>query len=74
MFVIAVPTPFKGDHEPDLKYVEEATRTISPYVKPGNLVILESTSPIGTSDEVVARILKEDGHKVGERGLCCTLP
>ena len=66
IFIIAVPTPFKGDHEPDLKYVEEATRTISPYIKPGNLVILESTSPIGTSDEVVARILKEDGHKVGE--------
>lgn len=66
VFVIAVPTPFKGDHEPDLSYVEQATRTISPYVKPGNLVILESTSPIGTTDEVVAEILQQEGHKVGE--------
>jgi len=62
IFIIAVPTPFKGDHEPDLSYVESATKMISPYVKPGNLVILESTSPVGTTDEVVAKILKEDGH------------
>lgn len=62
VFIIAVPTPFKGDHEPDLSYVESATRLISPYVKPGNLVILESTSPVGTTDGVVCRILKEDGH------------
>ena len=62
VFVIAVPTPFKGDHEPDLSYVESATKMICPYVKPGNLVILESTSPVGTTDEVVGRILKEYGH------------
>tara|TARA_R110002167_G_scaffold22064_9_gene79343 strand:- start:371 stop:1573 length:1203 start_codon:yes stop_codon:yes gene_type:complete len=62
IFIIAVPTPFKNDHQPDLSYVEQATRTISPYLKPGNLVILESTSPIGTTDEVVAKILAEDGH------------
>ena len=66
IFIIAVPTPFKGDHEPDLSYVEQATKNISPYIKPGNLVILESTSPIGTTDEVVATILQQDGHKVGE--------
>ena len=62
IFIIAVPTPFKDDHQPDLSYVEQATRTISPYLKPGNLVILESTSPIGTTDEVVAKILAEEGH------------
>lgn len=62
IFIIAVPTPFKDNHEPDLSYVESATKLISPYVKPGNLVILESTSPVGTTDEVVARILNEDGH------------
>ena len=74
IFVIAVPTPFKksvdANHisgkQPDLSYIEQATRAISPYVKPGNLVILESTSPVGTTDEVVARILKEEGHRVGE--------
>lgn len=66
VFILAVPTPFKGDHEPDLSYVEEATRKIAPYVKPGNLVILESTSPVGTTDEVIAPILKDQGLKVGE--------
>ncbi len=62
IFIIAVPTPFKGDHQPDLSYVESATKMISPHVKPGNLVILESTSPVGTTDEVVAKILADDGH------------
>lgn len=64
VFIVAVPTPFKDEHEPDLSYVENATRMIAPYVKPGNLVILESTSPVGTTDEVVARILKEAGHDI----------
>lgn len=62
IFIIAVPTPFKANNEPDLTYVESATKLISPYVKPGNLVILESTSPVGTTDEVVAKILSNDGH------------
>ncbi len=66
IFILAVPTPFKGDHEPDVSYVETATKKIAPYIKPGNLVILESTSPIGTTDNVVARILQEEGHQVGE--------
>jgi UDP-N-acetyl-D-mannosaminuronic acid dehydrogenase len=66
IFIIAVPTPFKDGKKPDLSYVDKATRTIAPFVKPGNLVILESTSPVGTTDEVVATILKEHGHKVGE--------
>ena len=64
VFVIAVPTPFKGDHEPDLSFVEAATKMICPYVKPGNLVILESTSPVGTTDEIVAHILKKHGHDI----------
>lgn len=62
VFILAVPTPFKDDHEPDLSYVEAATEEIAPYIEPGNLVILESTSPVGTTDEVVARILRERGH------------
>lgn len=64
VFIIAVPTPFKENHEPDLSYVEQATQNISPYVKPGNLIILESTSPVGTSEEIVSRILAENGHDV----------
>lgn len=64
VFIIAVPTPFKANHEPDLTYVETATRNISKFIKPGNLVILESTSPVGTTDGVVAKILREAGHDV----------
>ena len=73
VFIIAVPTPFKDggpDHisgkKPDLSYIEAATKKIAPCVKPGNLVILESTSPVGTTDEVVATILKSEGHSVGD--------
>ena len=73
VFIIAVPTPFKDggpDHisgkKPDLSYIESATKKISPYIKSGDLVILESTSPVGTTDEVVAEILKQAGHAVGE--------
>lgn len=65
IFILAVPTPFKDNHIPDLSYVEAATRVIAPFVKPGNIVILESTSPVGTTDDVVAKILKENGHNVG---------
>lgn len=51
-FIIAVPTPFKGDHEPDLCYVEAASRSIAPVLKKGDLVILESTSPVGATEQV----------------------
>jgi UDP-N-acetyl-D-mannosaminuronic acid dehydrogenase len=52
-FLIAVPTPFKGTaHDPDLSYVESACATIAPVLQSGNLVILESTSPVGTTDQV----------------------
>ena len=64
VFIIAVPTPFKEGYIPDLSYVETATRNIAPYIKPGNLVILESTSPVGTTDDCVAKILKEEGHDI----------
>jgi len=50
-FLIAVPTPFKGDnHEPDLSYIEAASKAIAPVLRPGNLVILESTSPVGATE------------------------
>ena len=49
-FVIAVPTPFKEERQPDLRYVEQAARTIAPRLRAGNLVILESTSPVGTTE------------------------
>ena len=64
VFIIAVPTPFKDNYIPDLSYIESATKMIAPYVRPGNIVILESTSPVGTTEEVVAAILKQHGHNV----------
>src|SRR5690606_34793525 len=51
-FLIAVPTPFKNDHEPDLSYIESASRAIAPVLKKGDLVILESTSPVGATEQM----------------------
>jgi UDP-N-acetyl-D-mannosaminuronic acid dehydrogenase len=51
-FIIAVPTPFKNGHQPDLTYVEEAARVIAPHLRAGNLIILESTSPVGTTEQL----------------------
>lgn len=52
-FVIAVPTPFKGDYTADLSYVETATKAIAPYIRPGNLIVLESTVPPGATAKMV---------------------
>lgn len=50
-FLIAVPTPFKGEnHEPDLSFIEAASSAIAPVLESGNLVILESTSPVGATE------------------------
>lgn len=51
-FLVAVPTPFKGDHEPDLSYIKAASKSIAPVLKKGDLVILESTSPVGTTEQM----------------------
>ena len=60
VFILAVPTPFKGDKEPDLSYVESAAREIAPFLQDGNLVILESTSPVGTTEKVRRWIMDEN--------------
>lgn len=53
-FLIAVPTPFKGeDYTPDLSYIEAAARTIAPVLEKGNVVILESTSPVGATEQML---------------------
>ena len=49
-YFIVVPTPFKGDHQPDTSYVEAATRAILPLLKEGDLYVIESTSPVGTTN------------------------
>lgn len=58
-FLIAVPTPFlvgegRGDHQPDLSYIEKASKAIAPVLKKGDLVILESTSPVGATEQMAA--------------------
>lgn len=59
VYLIAVPTPFKGDHEPDISYVESAIRAILPTLKTGALVIIESTSPVGTTEKMEKVIFSE---------------
>lgn len=53
-YIVAVPTPFKDDHQPDLKYIEAASKALAPYLVKGNLVILESTSPVGATEQMAA--------------------
>ncbi|MBN3804516.1 UDP-N-acetyl-D-mannosamine dehydrogenase [Paraburkholderia sp. Ac-20336] len=52
VFLIAVPTPFKDDYEPDLKYVRSAALSVAPVLKQGDLVVLESTSPVGATEQM----------------------
>lgn len=66
IFIIAVPTPIRDDHSADLSYVEQAARSIVPHLRPGNLVVLESTVPPGTTDGLLTEILKESGLKPRE--------
>jgi UDP-N-acetyl-D-mannosaminuronic acid dehydrogenase len=68
IFMIAVPTPFHSDKLneitnspiPNIDYIVDATKIIAPYVKSGNLILLESTSPVGTTD-MMANVLKKEG-------------
>ena len=59
-FIIAVPTPFKGDnHEPNLDYIKAASKSVAKVLKKGNLVILESTSPVGATEQMARWIAEE---------------
>jgi UDP-N-acetyl-D-mannosaminuronic acid dehydrogenase len=64
VFIIAVPTPMTKDKRADMRAVEKAVKAVAPHVRPGNLVILESTSPVGTTDRLVAGGLKAAGVDV----------
>jgi UDP-N-acetyl-D-mannosaminuronic acid dehydrogenase len=66
IFIIAVPTPIKEDKTADLDYIEKAATAILPHLKTGNLVILESTSPPGTTIDFLLPILEKSGLKIGE--------
>jgi UDP-N-acetyl-D-mannosaminuronic acid dehydrogenase len=60
-FIVCVPTPVRTDRSADMSLVDAAMRSIADHIRPGNLVILESTSPIGTVDGTIAPILREAG-------------
>jgi UDP-N-acetyl-D-mannosaminuronic acid dehydrogenase len=64
IFILAVPTPILPDKTPDLRYVDAAAEAIVPYVKVGDIVILESTSPVGTTEKIVARHLLNAGFNL----------
>ncbi len=59
VYLIVVPTPFKAKHEPDISYVESATKTVIPFLKEGDLFIIESTSPVGTTEKMAELIFAE---------------
>lgn len=73
-FIIAVPTPFFEDKSADMRYVESAAESIVPHLRPGNLVILESTSPPQTTVGLVKPILEKSGLKAGEDFLLAYSP
>ena len=58
-FLVAVPTPFKENHQPDLKYIHSAAKMIAPVLKKGDLVILESTSPVGATEKMTEWLAEE---------------
>ena len=58
-YFIVVPTPFKGDHQPDTSFVESATRMVLPLLKEGDLYVIESTSPVGTTEYMATVIFTE---------------
>ncbi|MBI4125612.1 MAG: nucleotide sugar dehydrogenase [Deltaproteobacteria bacterium] len=66
LFLICVPTPFKEEHQADLTYIEAALDSILPFIRPGNTIVLESTSPPGTTEKVVAGALKTKGFTAGK--------
>jgi len=65
-FIIAVPTPIKSDNTADLTYVTKAAESILPFLRKGNLVILESTCPPRTTADVLVPLLSQSGYRLGE--------
>lgn len=65
-YLIVVPTPFKAKNEPDVSFVEAATKAVLPFLKPGDLYIIESTSPVGTTEKMMDLIYTERPELKGE--------
>lgn len=65
-YIVVVPTPFKGDHQPDISYVEVAIRSILSLLKAGDLLIIESTSPVGTTEKMAGLLFAERPELTGK--------
>ena len=65
-YLIVVPTPFKAKNEPDISFVEAATKAIIPLLKPGDLYIIESTSPVGTTEKMMDLIYSKRPELKGD--------
>ncbi len=74
VFIISVPTPINPDKSADMKYVESAAESIVPYLREGNIVVLESTSPPGTVEKLLVPILEKSGLKAGSQLLVAHCP
>lgn len=72
-YIVSVPTPFKGDHEADLSYIEAAARGIAPQLKGGELVVLESTAPSGATEHMADVILEARPEFTNEPNLANSL-
>ncbi len=66
VFIIAVPTPILANKGADMSYVASATEAIVPHLRKGNIVVLESTSPPGSTEDIIVPILKKSGLNIGE--------
>jgi UDP-N-acetyl-D-glucosamine dehydrogenase len=71
---ICVPTPLRKTKDPDMSYIDSACRAIAKYIKPGTLVILESTTYPGTTEELVRPLLERDDLRVGQEIFLCFSP
>ena len=65
-YFMVVPTPFKGNHEPDISYVEAAIKAVIPLLKEGDLYVIESTSPVGTTEKMKQLIFTERPELIGK--------
>lgn len=74
VFIISVPTPINPDKTADMRYVESAGESILPYLREGNVVVLESTSPPGTVENLLVPILEKSGLKAGAQLLVAHSP
>ena len=65
-YFIVVPTPFKGNHKPDISFVEAATKMVLPLLKAGDLFVIESTSPVGTTEGIADLIFESRPELKGQ--------